>query len=112
MNADCLNFKYVPKSKRRKQEHNVKEQCKGTKSNGDQCLFSQAKGSLYCCHHLPKSEMVDSYTNTEGNILDITTANKLILEFIDDKVEYEHTMSELLELYNLLKKELDVIKSI
>ena len=117
----------LPKSKRRRREIPKEDLCQGIKPNGDQCSFSCLKDNLYCKRHIPKSKqrsietntcnnlnalVVDSSTNTEGTMLDLTTANKLILEFIDDRVEKENQMAELLELYNLLRDQLDELQSI
>ena len=56
--------------------------------------------------------MIDSSTNTEGTILDITTANKVILEFLDDRAEHEREMSELIELYNNLRYQIEQLQLI
>ena len=55
---------------------------------------------------------MDASTNTEGSMLDIETANKLVLEFIDDKIEREQAMAELVELYNVLRTQLEQLQSI
>ena len=110
-----INLKYVPRSKQQKREYKVEDLCIAIKNNGERCKFVKLKGTVYCGHHKPKEDvsnkqlMTDSYTNTEGTIIDITTANKLILEFIDDKVEYERSIAELLELNNILRTELNSI---
>jgi len=128
MTENSLSFESasisLPKSKRQRREVPIESLCKGIKPNGDQCSFCSLKDSLYCKRHAPKTtlisigtdtwnkNMIDSSTNTEGTILDITTANQIILEFINDKVEHEKAMSELIELYNILRDELEELQSI
>lgn len=115
----------LPKAKRQKRrEIPFESLCKGTKSNGEPCSFACLKESIYCKRHKPKAiqrsietntcrtNMIESSTNTEGTMLDITTANQLIMEFIDDKVEKEKQMSELLEIYNVLREQLLELQSI
>lgn len=100
--------------------------CKGKKSNGEPCSFAHMKNSMYCKHHEPKVSMMDAGTNTcnelieltdasfntEENMLDIATANRVILELIDDKVESKRAMAELIDLYNLLRSELENLQSL
>jgi len=114
----------LPKAKRQRKEIPFDSLCKGKKPNGDQCSFSCIKDSLFCKRHTPKVEvksietntcngnMIDSSTNTEGTILDITTANKVILEFLDDRAEHEREMSELIELYNNLRYQIEQLQLI
>ena len=42
----------------------------------------------------------------------IETANKLILELIDDRVEHEKQIAELLEIYRLYQREFEQLQSI
>lgn len=131
MTENSLSFESASlslrKAKRQKREIPEELLCKGIKPNGVQCSFSRLCFSLYCKRHIPKAIqintgtntchelnviVVDSSTNTEGNMLDITTANKVILEFIDDKLETENKMAELIELYNVLRDQLAKLQSI
>ena len=102
------------KSKRQKTDDLL---CIGVKKNGDRCSSKHIKNGLYCKRHIPKVETtmklvttIDSSTNTEGTMFDIETANKLILEFIDDRVEIEKQMSELKYLNSILEDELKELR--
>ena len=124
MTESSLSFESLPKAKRQRKEIAIEFLCKGIKANGDQCSFGSIKGSLYCKRHSPKAThvnvetntcskmMIESSTNTEGTMLDITTANKVILELIDDRVKHEKIISELLNLYNILQDQLEELQSI
>ena len=111
-----IDLRHVPYPKRKKNK--VEDLCIALKKNGERCNFVQLQGSLYCGHHKTKSDecnkpvMMESCTNTEGTIIDITTANKLILELIDDKIEREQAMTELLELYKIVRTELEELQTI
>lgn len=121
------------KKKRQRKHISVDLLCKGIKPNGDQCKFSHIKDSLYCHHHKPKTisemtdastwtdtnemitstvDMVDSSTNTEETMLDLTTANQVILDLIDDKVEKQRAMTELIELYLNLRDDLEQLQTV
>ena len=124
MSENSLSFESAPKTKRQRREIPFEFLCRGIKPNGDQCSFACLKDNKYCKRHIPKATqksietntcneiMVDSSTNTEGMMLDITTANKVILEFIDDRVEHEKQMEELIELYNVLRDQLSELQTI
>jgi len=114
----------LPKAKRQRREIPKEFLCNGNTSNGNQCSFASLKGSMYCKRHIPKATvsnigtntpqdsigMVDSSTNTEDNMLDLITANKLILELIDDRVEHEKQITELLEIYRLYQSEFEQLQ--
>ena len=112
----------LPKAKRQRREIPNECLCKGIKPNGNQCSFARLKDNMYCKRHIPKTVnietntcstiMIDSSTNTEGTILDITTANKVILEFIDNRIEQEKKMDELIDLYNVLQEQLNYLQNI
>ena len=125
MSENSLSFESASKTKRQRRDIPFESLCKGIKPNGDQCSFACSKDSLYCKRHIPKATqrsietntfdlnvMVDSTTNTEGTMLDITTANNLILEFIDDRVDKEKQIEELIELYNILRDQLEELQTI
>jgi len=105
----------LPKPKRQRREIPKEFLCKGIKSNGEHCSFASVKNEMYCKHHMPKvsvvntcNEMIDSSTNTEDTmIMDIETANKIILELIDDRVEHEKQIAELLDIYRIFKTEFE-----
>ena len=90
----------VPKAKRHKIE-NQNESL--SKPNGIMLSFSRYEIS---------NKFIDSSTNTEGTMDDITTANNIILELIDDKVEKEKQIAELLELYNILQTQIEQLQSL
>ena len=116
----------LPKAKRQRREIPNECLCQANTSNGNQCSFASIKGNVYCKRHIPKASvtdagtntpqdligMVDSSTNTEENMLDLITANKLILQMIDDRVEHEKQIAELLEIYRLYQSEFEQLQSI
>ena len=129
MTENSLNLEFesisLPKAKRQRREVPKESLCEGIKSNGNQCSFSCLKGSLYCKKHTPKSIllsaetntcnviMVDSSTNTEVTMMDdIITANNVILDLIDDRVEHEKQIEEFLEIYRFFQRELEILQLI
>ena len=114
----------LPKVKRQRREIPKESLCNGIKSNGDQCSFNRLKNEMYCKRHIPKvihmsietntcnEIMVDSSTNTEGTMLDVTTANKVILQLMEDKIEQEKHMTELIKHYKTLSDQLEQIQNI
>jgi len=113
-----------PKVKQQKRKFSSDLLCRGIKSNGDRCSFKSVKNTSYCKHHIPKltqknietntcnEYMVDSTTNTDGTMLDITTANKVIIGLIADRVEHEKQITELIDMYNELRDQLEQLQSI
>jgi len=96
-----------------------KKLCKKILQTGRQCSFSCVSNNDYCKRHITKIDLIDvatstestldftntfdASTNTEGTILDITTANKTVLVLIDELTEKEKELDELFKKYQILK---------
>ena len=116
----------LPKRKRQKKSVLVQSVCKGTKSDGSQCTSKHCENSEYCKRHQPKVETrsvetstsqctiytKDSGTNTEGTMLDVVTANNVIMDLIVDRGKQERAITELLNVYNALKEQLEFLENI
>ena len=129
MSENNLSFELLstslPKAKRTRREISKECLCKGIKPNGDQCSFASLKDEIFCKRHMPKSfkinvqtnttslEKIDASTNTDGKMMmDIETANIVIFELINDRVEHEKQISELLEIYCLYQIESERLQTI
>ena len=98
-----------PISKRVKRDY-----CKKILVTGKQCMLQHQLNSEYCKRHTQNIThsvetntefcLVDSSTNTDGTILDITTANETIVCMIDELTNKEKYIEDLQYKYDQLKE--------
>lgn len=91
-----------------------RDYCKKILATGKQCSFSHQINSEYCKRHRQnitysvetntEVHLVDSYTNTEGTMLDITRANETILCMLEDLTQKNKYLEDLQSKYDQLKE--------
>ena len=75
--------------------------CKKVLVTGKRCSFPHQLSSEFCKRH---TQNIDSFTNTEGTMLDITTAHETILCMLDELTRKDRYIDDLQYKYDQLKE--------
>jgi len=84
-----------PSTKRQKREIDSNVQCQGFTMKGKRCVFQKQHDDIFCKFHKKRKIDVSTNnvsTNTEGTMLDITTANEVIFQLLSERNEYERVI--------------------